>query len=341
MNPTLRAAHEYLERGWSVLPVGPDKKPLVRWGWLQKEHPRPDMLDRWFRDERVCVGVVCGRISEIFVLDVEVHALAYFRDLPSTLMALSQNFGAHYYYSWCEGEHRVYLTRENRHVGELRGDGCYVVAPPSRGTSGRRYRWLNAEPVAPLPGVFLREPPPPMSPCTGHESTTDMLPSNYSYASRNERLMAIARKVVAEGGDHAEVKAAFLADKAGSKLREKGKHGDKWVQMFVNQAKRYLAEPISGEVVTARVVDVARSKTELGERIRVKLRLPDGRVLRQGVTLLEGNPRTEAFQAALPDPQSGDTVRVEVFEAAYRGRSIWRVRRFLTEKEDDSHESQT
>jgi hypothetical protein len=168
-----------------------------------------------------------------------------------------------------------------------------------------------------------------------------MLPSNYSYASRNERLMAIARKVVAEGGDHAEVKAAFLADKAGSKLREKGKHGDKWVQMFVNQAKRYLAEPISGEVVTARVVDVARSKTELGERIRVKLRLPDGRVLRQGVTLLEGNPRTEAFQAALPDPQSGDTVRVEVFEAAYRGRSIWRVRRFLTEKEDDSHESQT
>lgn len=341
MNPTLRAAREYRERGWSVLPVGADKKPLVKWGWLQKELPSTAVIDRWFASGEAGVGVICGRISGLHVLDVEVDGLRFFRDLPQTLMALSQNWGAHYYYQFAEGDHHGYLTRDGQHVGDLKGEGGYVVAPPSRGTSGRSYRWLNAEPIAPLPGRFLHDPPPPMCPCSGSKSTTKLLPHNTSYTSRSERLMAIARKVVADGGGFVEVKQAMLADRAGAKLREKGKHADKWIELHVKKAHAYLSRGIQGEVVTARVIGVSRSTTELGDRVIIKLELPDGRTLRQGVTLLEDNQRTEAFQRALPHPQSGDAVRVEVFQTVYGGRPIWRVRRFLTEKENDSGKSQT
>jgi hypothetical protein len=153
--------------------------------------------------------------------------------------------------------------------------------------------------------------------------------------------MAIARKVVAEGGDFVDVKQAMLADRSGSKVREKGKHADKWIYRHVERAREFLGRGIQGEVLVARVVGVSRSQSELGERITVKLETPDGRLIRQGVTLIEGKPRTEAFQRALPHPQYGDTVRVEVFQTVYGRRPIWRVRRFLTEKENDSNEGQT
>ena len=34
-----KAALEYLARGFSVIPVKPDKKPYIKWEEFQKRHP--------------------------------------------------------------------------------------------------------------------------------------------------------------------------------------------------------------------------------------------------------------------------------------------------------------
>ena len=168
-NPTAQAAASYLSRGWSVLPVRRgDKRPLVLWETLQQHRADAATLAQWFsRWPGANVGVITGEISNLIVLDVDPKhggddSLAElerrFGKLPDTVEARTGGGGRHLYFAHPGG---LLLNRVGLRQGiDLRGDGGYVVAPPSLHPSGEHYAWAPARSpdeigLAPLPRWLL------------------------------------------------------------------------------------------------------------------------------------------------------------------------------------------
>ncbi|HWP00704.1 MAG TPA: bifunctional DNA primase/polymerase [Methylococcus sp.] len=163
------AALRYLARGWSVIPVLPgSKRPLVPWLMFQQRRPTPAQVHDWFRRwPDANVAVVTGTVSGLVVLDIDVQhggaeSLARLEQihgaLPSTLEAVTGGGGRHLYFAHPGG---ILHNRVGIEPGiDLRGDGGYVVAPPSLHPSGRRYRWaptvdFDTAPAA-MPGWLTR-----------------------------------------------------------------------------------------------------------------------------------------------------------------------------------------
>ncbi|MDO8513939.1 MAG: bifunctional DNA primase/polymerase [bacterium] len=137
-NEALEMALKYCELGFSVIPVGGDKKPLGEWKKFQTERASPDQIRGWF-DHRpdMNIGIVTGAISGIVVIDVEKDGSS--EGFPPTVTAFTGGGGSHHYY-----KHPGVPVANGVRVRELidiRGDGGYVVAPPSETTKGS-YDWV-------------------------------------------------------------------------------------------------------------------------------------------------------------------------------------------------------
>jgi hypothetical protein len=146
------AAMDYLARGWSVLPIRPrDKRPLIAWESLQNSRPSASQAADWFRRwPDANVGIVTGEISNLIVVDIDPEhggdvslerLQRRFGALPITVEAETGGGGRHLYFSHpgIACRNRVGLAQGL----DLRGDGGYVVAPPSMHPSGRRYMWAR------------------------------------------------------------------------------------------------------------------------------------------------------------------------------------------------------
>ncbi len=156
------AALEYAERGWHVFPVyGPGaggrcacrkkscdsvaKHPLVR-KWPQEATTNTDrIIDWWERFPTANVGIATGGSSRLVVLDVDASdALGGWSS--KTLTAKTPR-GFHLYF-------QMNGTPARNSVGKIgpkldvRGEGGYVVAPPSIHATRGHYSWVN--PGAPL-----------------------------------------------------------------------------------------------------------------------------------------------------------------------------------------------
>lgn len=143
-------AQRYLARGWCVLPLrGGDKRPLVAWEHWQNERPAPEQVAQWFsRWPNANIGIVTGEISNLVVLDIDPQhggdaslerLERRFGPLPDTVEAATGGGGCHLYFAHPGG-----LIRNRAGLAQgidLRGDGGYIVAPPSIHPSGRAYAW--------------------------------------------------------------------------------------------------------------------------------------------------------------------------------------------------------
>jgi putative DNA primase/helicase len=106
-----------------------------------------NIIQRWFNQPDLNIGIVTGAISNIVVLDIDPR-----HDGDETLAALEKSYGplpqTWRFLTGGGGEHIIF-----RHPGglvpnsagkigsgiDVRGDGGYIVAPPSRHISGRPY----------------------------------------------------------------------------------------------------------------------------------------------------------------------------------------------------------
>jgi hypothetical protein len=146
-----RAAMDYRAAGWSVVPLRPrDKRPLIGWERFQHELASSATVTEWYRRwPDANVGVVTGEISNLVVLDVDpnhggdasvVRLERQFAPLPVTVQATTGGGGRHLYFAHPGG-----LVRNRAGLAQgidVRGDGGYIVAPPSVHPSGRRYVWV-------------------------------------------------------------------------------------------------------------------------------------------------------------------------------------------------------
>jgi len=118
-------------------------------------------LRRWWRRwPEANVGVRTGAISGLVVLDIDPdhggetslgELVDAYADLPATLEVRTGGGGRHLYFAHPGG--RVPNSAGALGTGlDVRGDGGYILAPPSRHASGASYRRLTNAPPAPLPG---------------------------------------------------------------------------------------------------------------------------------------------------------------------------------------------
>lgn len=145
----IEAALKYHEKGMSVFPVNPNtKKPLVEWKKYQTERPTIDQLHAWFDRTNNGIAIVTGKISDTFVVDFdrykpgfsEEDALKLIPDSINAPTVQTMNKGQHLYFR--NPEINASIMAGVAPGIDYRGEGGYVVAPPSRSMTGAEYTWL-------------------------------------------------------------------------------------------------------------------------------------------------------------------------------------------------------
>ena len=160
MDETSRLALEYVDRGWSVLPVRPDEKRPYMGNWLQYTHQRAtrQQVSSWFASlSGAGVGVVTGKVSGMVVLDVEADCPTPVEDLlrrwPTRMVSRTGSGGYHLFYAYPHGVGRISNRVRIFEGADLRADGGFIVLPPTMHSCGRRYEWVEQGAM----GAFPRE----------------------------------------------------------------------------------------------------------------------------------------------------------------------------------------
>ncbi len=156
----LKAALEYHDRGWSVVPVKPGtKRPACRWLDFQHNRASEEQLRSWFdpaqgkhfEDIAVVLGDISGRLA---VRDFD-EAGAYqrwaedHREYAGALPTVKTARGWHVYIRLPEDS--CIKGTVNLGDGELRAGGGIVLLPPSRHPEGAIYEWIVPLPDGDLP----------------------------------------------------------------------------------------------------------------------------------------------------------------------------------------------
>jgi hypothetical protein len=150
----LEPALAYSRRGWSVIPIGRNKKAAVRWKKYQLEPADEALIRDWYGRKRnlTGVGIIFGDVSGgLLCRDFDtVNAYEAWKtansDLAAVLPTVRTGRGYHVY---CQSNLRRIKKLGD---GELKGGG-YCVAPPSIHPSGSTYTWVIPLPVGALPFV--------------------------------------------------------------------------------------------------------------------------------------------------------------------------------------------
>ena len=135
----LEEAKYYLKNNISIIPVGRDKKPLIKWAEFQKRRATTGELDQWFKDyPDMQIGLVTGDISNLTVVDIDDGTMDV-SWLPDTAIVKTGSGGFHYYYNYSKGVGNSTRIKENI---DIRSEGGYVIAPPSSNEKGK-YTWIK------------------------------------------------------------------------------------------------------------------------------------------------------------------------------------------------------
>ena len=137
----LESALRYIKQGKSIIPVGKDKRPLIKWEEFQRRIASETEVISWFQNwPKAQIGMVTGAISNLAVVDVEKEYGDYKNlNLPDTSVSKTGSGGFHLFYRYTDG------IRNRAKVGgqdvDIRGEGGYVILPPSSNNAGK-YEWI-------------------------------------------------------------------------------------------------------------------------------------------------------------------------------------------------------
>ena len=226
----LTAALTYAAAGCPVFPCRPDKRPVCAGGFKDAVTDRKQVETWWTARPGMLIGRPTGAVSGVIVLDVDMDATqgkdgeaslsaltAQHGPLPDTWEVLTPRGGRHLYFRHPGG----HLPNSASKLGpdlDIRGDGGYVIAPPSRLPDGRSYQWEASSdpeegaPLADLPGWLLAlivSPPSQQAP-----SATSADGMCIDAGRRNDSLFRLGRSLRAKGLTAGGIEAALLAENA-------------------------------------------------------------------------------------------------------------------------------
>ena len=142
-----KAALEYIQKNISIIPVGKNKKPLIKWQKYQTERATVEDLNSWFKSyPEMQIAIVTGAISGLIVVDIDDPKMDL-SWLPTTTIIQTGSGGYHYYYAYTTAFSNKARIRENV---DIRADGGYVLAPPSWNLKGE-YKVIKKGICQPFP----------------------------------------------------------------------------------------------------------------------------------------------------------------------------------------------
>jgi hypothetical protein len=159
----LKWALHYGRLGWHIFPVpfptargcscwhgqkcpDPGKHPALK-GWQKAATADLGQIAKWWKGKHrgYNIGLLTGPQSGVIVLDVDDEEGAYLvaeKGLPPGPVAITgraSGAGRHYFFQ--HPGYRVKNKTETFTGIDTRGDGGFIVLPPSLHSSGNYYRW--------------------------------------------------------------------------------------------------------------------------------------------------------------------------------------------------------
>lgn len=247
MKEVRESADLYLELGLSIIPISlTEKKPAISWKEYQSRQPTEEEVDSWFNDGVPCeggttkvfgLGIVTGAISNLVVVDCDnQEALEYAVNDGEIFsnVTVKTTRGNHFYFRHPgfpvpNKVGSVSTDWPNLNGLDLRGDGGYVVAPPSLKWSTKENRFVHQyrfETSEDIHDAFLWLPTYKGMPIVGEEPQQRQIMSNEDFSF--EQLSLEGCRTSDTVWD--EIKAK--TKKLGRKLRE-GEGRNIWVTRYV------------------------------------------------------------------------------------------------------------
>jgi len=143
------------ELNWSVFPLKENSKaPLTTHGFLDSTKDENKIIEYWSKYPNANIGVETGKESGFFVLDVDSKnnghetledLISQHGKLPDTIQAITGGGGSHYLFKYREG---IGSKIDIFQSIDIKGDGGYIVVPPSIHPNGNQYEWeLSSRPL--------------------------------------------------------------------------------------------------------------------------------------------------------------------------------------------------
>ena len=151
----LEAALDYVRCGIPVFPCNPiDKKPLTANGFKDATKDETQVLAWWQQYPNAMIGVPMGPASGMWATDLDIdpakkidgkatldQLIAQRGALPPTWTTITPRGGRHLIWIW---DPNVEIRNSAGKIGpgiDVRGNGGYVIWPPSRNATGGTYQW--------------------------------------------------------------------------------------------------------------------------------------------------------------------------------------------------------
>jgi hypothetical protein len=143
MTPNLlyEAALSYAQQGYRVIPLKPCSKiPLTTHGFKDASADIDQIHSWWGQYPDANIGLITGKEAGFFVIDIDGEYPADWVELPPANVRTHK--GVHIYCAYPAHETIKSRTKINGHPVDIRGDGAYIVAPPSVHPEGGRYEFI-------------------------------------------------------------------------------------------------------------------------------------------------------------------------------------------------------
>ena len=145
-------ALKYAEMGFAVFPVRKNKTPCTKQGCKDAEMDAKKINEWWSKWNKANIGIATGSISGgLVVIDIDededrgIYGKDSLREwekvngkLPETWTVITGRGGYHFYYHSTQ----KFKNATGLYDGiDIRGEGGYVIAPPSVHMNGNNYEW--------------------------------------------------------------------------------------------------------------------------------------------------------------------------------------------------------
>ena len=159
----LQAALEHAAAGWAVFPCKPDKRPYTAHGFKDASTD-PHQIRRWWEQwPNALIGSPMGN-NGVFCVDLDRKegggdGIASWPELgvaPDTLTDETPSTGRHLFFRSNEEVRSVPLDRIAPGI-EIKGNGGYIILPPSRLADGRSYYRILDGDIAEAPSWLLEK----------------------------------------------------------------------------------------------------------------------------------------------------------------------------------------
>ena len=147
-------------QGWPVFPCTKEKTPYTDKGFYDASNDERQIREWWGKWPDANIGVPTGKESGFFVLDIDLpdgrenikKITDKYGPLPETLQARTGSGGTHFFFKHIPG-----IKNSSSKIApkiDVRGDGGYVLVPPSKNIRGS-YKWINDSPIEAAPGWLV------------------------------------------------------------------------------------------------------------------------------------------------------------------------------------------